>query len=252
MPRCSPEGRPADGVHLFVIEDADGAAIGRLFFAEGLSAPGSTQSTSTRACAGAAWGARRCSRSRSVRAPRRGDDPAQRVRRERGRARSLPLARLRRGGRPDGEAPLERLLAVDAGVSLPGHAGGRRQGDQARRVPSRPHAGGRARARRPRARGGRRDGRRSGELVHRRRVRARGRAHRPGGRGLGDERPPAEGQGADRARIRPPPRGPDPLHLPPHRRGRAADARALVESGIAAVAYETVETRGARCRCSRR
>ena len=47
-----------------------------------------------------------------------------------------------------------------------------------------------------------------------------------GRRGLGRVRPPAEGEGADRGRVRAAARGADPLHVPAHRRRRAAHARA--------------------------
>ena len=122
----------------------------------GRSEPGSTPSTSTRACAGAGWGARRCSRSRSERALGAatirlnvfgGNEVA------RGLYRSLGYGEeaVQMGEAPSPRPAMFRAVirsAVDAGVSLPGHAGRRRQGDQAGRVPSRAHAGGRARARR--------------------------------------------------------------------------------------------------------
>ena len=59
-----------------------------------------------------------------------------------------------------------------------------------------------------------------------RRLRAGRRLDRPGRRGLGLERAPAQGQGADRGRVRPAARGAHALHLPAHRGRRAADARA--------------------------
>ena len=49
---------------------------------------------------------------------------------------------------------------------------------------------------------------------------------RPGRRGLGLERASAQGQGADRGRVRPPARGAHALHLPSYRGRRAAHAGA--------------------------
>ena len=71
--------------------------------------------------------------------------------------------------------------------------------------------------------------------------RAVGATHRLGRRGLGRRRAPAEGQGAARDRVPAAARGSRPLHLPSPRRERAL-TRALVDSGAACVAYETVET----------
>ena len=106
------------------------------------------------------------------------------------------------------------------------HEDRRRQGDQARRVPRRADAGRRARARPARPRRRRRDRRRARQRVPRRRVPGGRRADRLGRRRLGRVRAPAEGQGADRARVRAAARRPRALHLPPHRGRRAADAGA--------------------------
>ena len=100
------------------------------------------------------------------------------------------------------------------------------QGDQAARVSRRPHARRRARARAARPRGHRRAGRRRRLGLHRRRLHRGRRADRPGRRGLGLGGAAAEGEGADRRGVRPAPRGPDAVHVPAHRRRRAADARA--------------------------
>ena len=80
-----------------------------------------------------------------------------------------------------------------------------------------------------------------GQLVRRFRLRARRCADRLGRRGVGRLGSRAEGQGADRVRVPPAARGPDPLHVPAHRGGRAADAARSLDSGITGVAYETVE-----------
>ena len=82
-----------------------------------------------------------------------------------------------------------------------------------------------ARARPARSRGGRRDGRRRRERVPGRRLRARRRDDRVGRRRVVERRPSAQGEGADRARVSAAARRADALHVPPHRRRRAADAR---------------------------
>ena len=128
----------------------------------------------------------------------------------------------------------------------------RRQGDQVRRVPRRADACGRARARATRPRGDRRDGRGRRELVPRRRVQGRRRAHRLGRRRLGGLRAPAEGEGADRAGVRPAARRARALHVPAHRRRRAAHARARRQRDHGRRLRDRRDRRPARCRCSRR
>ena len=65
-----------------------------------------------------------------------------------------------------------------------------------------------------------------GSCVRRRGVRARRRPHRLRRRGLGSERAAAEGEGAGGGGVRAAARRADALHLPPHRRRRAAHAGA--------------------------
>ena len=129
----------------------------------------------------------------------------------------------------------------------------RRQGDQAARVPRRADAGRRARARPARPRGRRRDGRGR---------RQRASPTRPttavGARlATVDEvwaaselllkvKEPIE---PEYARLR---EGLDPLHLPPHRRRRAADAGARRRAASPASRTRRSRPTTARCRCSRR
>ena len=79
-----------------------------------------------------------------------------------------------------------------------------------------------------------------GKLVPGRGLRARRRRDRLGRRGLGAQRPAAEGEGADRGRVR---RLREGLMLFTYLHIAADEplTRALVDSGVTAVAYETVE-----------
>ena len=65
-------------------------------------------------------------------------------------------------------------------------------------------------------------------------------------------RAPAEGEGADRRGVRPASRGPDAVHVPPHRRRRAADARARSTPASPGSRTRRSRRRTAICRCSRR
>ena len=145
--------------------------------------------------------------------------------------------------KPSGAADLYRCAA---------HAHRRREGDQAAGVPGRADAGRRTRARAARPRGDRRDGRGRRERLPRHGLRGQRRTHRHGRRGLGAGRAAAQGEGADRARVRPPARGARPLHVPPHRRRRAADAGARRQRDRRRRLRDRRDGRPARCRCSRR
>ena len=79
-----------------------------------------------------------------------------------------------------------------------------------------------------------------------------GRAIVLGRRGLGRRRAPAQGQGADPGRVRPAARGARPLHVPPPRRRRGADARARRERDHGGRLRDGGDRATARCRCSRR
>ena len=140
-----------------------------------------------------------------------------------GRCRVL-RGRTGRLGAGEASAAEIRVAAAAVPVSSGRDADRSCQGDQAARVSRRPHARGRARARSARSRGDRRAGRRCRVGLHRRRLHRGRRADRPGRRGVGLGGAPAEGEGADRRGVRPAPRRPDAVHVPPHRRRRAADA----------------------------
>ena len=75
---------------------------------------------------------------------------------------------------------------------------------------------------------------------------------RGGGRGLGDCRPAAQGEGAGRGRVPTPARGPDALHVPPHRRRRAADARRSSTRGSPRSPTRPSRPPTGACRCWRR
>ena len=98
----------------------------------------------------------------------------------------------------------------------------------------------------------RRAGRRRRLGLRRRGLHRGRRADRSGRRGLGLGRAAAEGEGADRRGVRPAPRGSDALHVPPHRRRRAADARAARIRHHRRSRTRRSRRPTATCRCSRR
>ncbi len=134
---------------------------------------------------------------------------------------SRPAQGVPARGAPSAEI---RVAAAAVPVSSGRDADRSCQGDQAARVSRRPHARRRARARAARPRRDRRAGRRRRVGLHRRRLHRGRREDRLGRRGLGLGGAAAEGEGADRRGVRPASRGPDAVHVPPHRRRRAADA----------------------------
>ena len=103
---------------------------------------------------------------------------------------------------------------------LPGKDRDRREGGhpprgQEQRVPGGHHPRRRARTRPQRPPGVRRARRRPGSSIpDEEYVTAGGTILADRRRGVGDRRPAAEGQGADRGGVPPSPQGPDPLHLP--------------------------------------
>ena len=139
--------------------------------------------------------------------------------------------RLHSSRRLSRRRPIPLLVSVSAlqrtvpGLYRPArHADRGREGDQAAGVPCRADAGRSARARPARPRGDRRAGRRAGRGFADEAYAAAGRSRRSRRSGAGRAAP--QGEGADRARVRSAARGARPLHVPAHRRGRAADARA--------------------------
>ena len=157
-----------------------------------------------------------------VRSARRGAHP-----RLAGGRQAPPRRASRSRQAPDSPCGFIRLRDPASSVGFRRREDRRRQGDQARRVPHRADAGRRARADQPRPRGDR--SRRAPGWAARFRTSAYervGARDRLGRRGLGPsdlllkvKEPIAAEYGAAA-------RGPDALHVPPHRGRRAADARA--------------------------
>ncbi len=149
--------------------------------------------------------------------------------------------------------PRPLLLTLAIAAIVPPRADRRRQGDQDRRVPRGADPGRRARARPARARGARRDDRRRRQRVPRRRTTsAPARGSSPSTTSGAQAELLLKVKEPIEPRVRAAARGARPLHVPPHRRRRAADARARRRAASRPSRTRRSRPTTAGCRCSRR
>ncbi len=122
--------------------------------------------------------------------------------------------------------------------------------NQEQRIPGGDHPGGCARPGRSRPRVLIESGAGVGSSITDEDYRAAGAEIPPDATTLGRRRPRAQGQGADRERVRALPRRPRAVHLPaPGRRAELTDR--LLASGVTAIAYETVQLAEPRAAAAR-